>query len=411
MKKKTHLLSLLLLFILSNISFAQNELKHPHPIAKEDGFSYRSLMKLLDMDSLYIGSKYENSYHDMLSVLYSRVGRYKEAMRHAEKGYLFRNTMSSAKYYKNVIPVPLSGLMDSIIENNRVIMFNEMHFNPRHRAFVVSWLKKCYDNGYRYLAAETISAKDTLLNERRTVLLGTSGFYSDEPVFGDFLRTAQNIGYDLVPYERTDMNKEREEAQAENLIKNILEKDPDAKFILLGGMGHISDQDGWPSMGRYFREESGIDPFTLDCGVMFFGEQYEGMDSLREAFFTHIDNMQEKEPILVYDTIKNKYISFAGMDATSCLPRTNFIEDNIPDWKVYNGKVLFSVNRRFLKKYGFEEGCVSAFLKSEGTECVPVDQYMYFTDEEEFKLALYKGEYILRFDNGESYKYKEIKVR
>ena len=26
-------------------------------------------------------------------------------------------------------------------------------------------------------------------------------------------------------------------------------------------------------------------------------------------------------------------------------------------------------------------------------------------------LALYKGEYILRFDNGESYKYKEIKVR
>ena len=223
MKKKTHLLSLLLLFILSNISFAQNELKHPHPIAKEDGFSYRSLMKLLDMDSLYIGSKYENSYHDMLSVLYSRVGRYKEAMRHAEKGYLFRNTMSSAKYYKNVIPVPLSGLMDSIIENNRVIMFNEMHFNPRHRAFVVSWLKKCYDNGYRYLAAETISAKDTLLNERRTVLLGTSGFYSDEPVFGDFLRTAQNIGYDLVPYERTDMNKEREKAQAENLIKNILE--------------------------------------------------------------------------------------------------------------------------------------------------------------------------------------------
>ena len=99
------------------------------------------------------------------------------------------------------------------------------------------------------------------------------------------------------------------------------------------------------------------------------------------------------------------------MDATSCLPRTNFIEDNIPDWKVYNGKVLFSVNRRFLKKYGFKEGCVSAFLKSEGTECVPVDQYMYFADEEEFKLALYKGEYILRFDNGESYKYKEIKVR
>ena len=45
--------------------------------------------------------------------------------------------------------------MDSIIENNRVIMLNEMHFNPHSRAFVISWLEKCYQNGYRYFAAET----------------------------------------------------------------------------------------------------------------------------------------------------------------------------------------------------------------------------------------------------------------
>jgi len=30
------------------------------------------------------------------------------------------------------------------------------------------------------------------------------------------------------------------------------------------------------------------------------------------------------------------------MDATCCLPRTRFIEDNIPDWKLYNGKVLYN---------------------------------------------------------------------
>jgi hypothetical protein len=30
---------------------------------------------------------------------------------------------------------------------------------------------------------------------------------------------------------------------------------------------------------------------------------------------------------------------------------------------------------------------------------------MYGKDESEFKLALYKGEYLLRFDDGKEYKY------
>jgi hypothetical protein len=36
---------------------------------------------------------------------------------------------------------------------------------------------------------------------------------------------------------------------------------------------------------------------------------------------------------------------------------------------------------------------------------------MYGKDEKEFKLALYKGEYLLRFDDGEKYKYATIKVK
>ena len=48
------------LLLLSALTFqsalAQNDnLKHPSAVAKEDGFSYRSLLKLLDMDSIYIG--------------------------------------------------------------------------------------------------------------------------------------------------------------------------------------------------------------------------------------------------------------------------------------------------------------------------------------------------------------------
>ena len=111
------------------------------------------------------------------------------------------------------------------------------------------------------------------------------------------------------------------------------------------------------------------------------------------------------------DTVKHIFPCGSGMDATCCLPRTRFIEDNIPDWKLYNGKVLFTLDRRFIDENGFPKGCVSAFLKSEGEQCVPIDQYMYGKDEKEFKLALYKGEYLLRFDDGKEYRYVTIEVK
>lgn len=389
---------------------AQSDFKHPSVIAKEEGFGYRALKTLLGMDSVYADTYFESSYHEFLGIMYSQVGRYKEARRESEAtGTMFTDHMRFAHNYKDAKAIPLSKVMDSIIENNRVIMLNEMHFNPHSRAFAISWLEKCYQNGYRYLAAETLLARDSLLNERRTVLWNeTGGFVCDEPVFGDLFRTALNMGYTLVPYESFDFNK-REQGQAENLVKNILDKDPEAKFLLFAGFGHITDREGWNMMGSFFKEKSGIDPFTMDC-VMTFDDPYGEADSLLTTYYDLIDTMPVREPILFYDTVKHVYINLSGMDATCCLPRTRFIEDNIPGWKLYNGKVLYAIDRSFIDENGFPEGCVSAFLKSEGEKCVPVDQYMYGKDEKEFKLALYKGEYLLRFDDGKEYKYKAIKV-
>ncbi len=409
--KNMYLLVLLTTLTFQNaIAQNNNELKHPYAIAKEDGFSYRSLKKLLDMDSVYIDSKFENGFHDLLSILYSRVGHYKEARREAEAcGTMFLNHNKYANHYKDTKAIPLSDVMDSIIENNRVIMLNEMHFNPHSRAFVISWLEKCHQNGYRYLAAETLFAKDSLVNERRTVLLGKTGFYCDEPIFGDLLRTALNLGYTLVSYEGDGFGVDREVNQAKNLVENILGNDPEAKFLLLGGFGHIADRNGWYTMGRYFKEQSGIDPFTLDC--LFFDDPYWEADSLLATYYDLIDAMPIRESVVFYDTVQHIYPCTSGMDATCCTPRTRFIEANIPDWKLYNGKVLYTINHRFIKKNGFPEGCVSAFLKSEGEQCVPIDQYMYGKDEKEFKLALYKGEYLLRFDDGKEYKYATINLK
>ena len=54
-----------ILLLFAALSFqsavAQNEQPNPYQVAKEDGYGYRSLIKLLDMDSTFIGSKFEHS--------------------------------------------------------------------------------------------------------------------------------------------------------------------------------------------------------------------------------------------------------------------------------------------------------------------------------------------------------------
>ena len=130
----------------------QNDLKSPYAVAKEDGFSYRSLEKLIGMDSLYVGSKFEAPYHDLMSILYSRVGHYTDAMRMAEKGSLFSDKTRLAKTYENVITIPLSEVMDSIIENNRVIIENEKAEIEKYKREIES-LKSDYENRQKKLDA------------------------------------------------------------------------------------------------------------------------------------------------------------------------------------------------------------------------------------------------------------------
>jgi tetratricopeptide (TPR) repeat protein len=343
------------LLLLSALTFqsavAQNEQPNPYQVAKEDGYGYRSLIKLLDMDSTFIGSKFEHSYHDLLAILYSRVGRYKEARREAEAcGTQFLDNMRFKNSYKDVKAIPLSEIMDSIIANNRVIMMNERHFNPHSRAFVISWLEKCYENGYRYLAAETLFAKDSLLNERRSVLLGETGFYSNEPVYGDMLSTALNLGYTLVPYEGDGFGVDREVNEAKNLVERIISQDPEAKFLLLGGFGHIADRNGWYTMGRYFKEQSDIDPFTMEC--TFFHDPYGETDSLQTVYYDLIDAIKG------WTLTKENKLAFVDTDVVTSLKETNgnfmydYIRYGLEYVKLVRNILLYKVAKSLIDKDG-----------------------------------------------------------
>lgn len=103
---------------------------------------------------------------------------------------------------------------------HQAVFINEAHHVPRDRAFAATLLPKLRSLGFSYLAVETLADADSQLNARGYPVRA-SGFYSNEPVFGDLLRTAIALGFTVVP--------------ARHVTDRILAKDPKARLVVYGG--------------------------------------------------------------------------------------------------------------------------------------------------------------------------------
>lgn len=159
--------------------------------------------------------------------------------------------------------------------SERVVMINEAHHDASSRLLTLDLLPLLYERGFRYLAAEAFEATDTALNERGYPVDST-GLYTRETVFAALVREAARLGYTLVPYEieRGDependtlsYQQRRDHEQARHLAARTVEIDPDARVLVHAGYAHVEETptDYWTPMAHYFRQRTGIDPFTVD---------------------------------------------------------------------------------------------------------------------------------------------------
>jgi hypothetical protein len=152
-------------------------------------------------------------------------------------------------------------------------MIDEAHEKPQHRVFTESLLVELYQNGFRYLALETLNPYPNASLKHLNML---TGHFTCEPLAGELVRWALDIGYTLVAYEDTSSThtvNQREYAQAENINK-ILLKDKQAKILVHAGAAHLEEgasEDGRIPMAAYFKIISGIDPLTIDQTAMTEG--------------------------------------------------------------------------------------------------------------------------------------------
>ena len=166
----------------------------------------------------------------------------------------------------------------------QIVILNEAHHVPMHRAFAMALARELKKIGYTYLACETFSPEPL----GRGYIAQGSGHYLNEPVFANFLREAQKDNWKFVPYENervdpslpfADQIRLRELGQVNNLQKRVLAKDPNAKIFMYVGYSHAAEQpeagskDGIPWMAAYLKQRTGIDPLTIDQTTMMAHEQ------------------------------------------------------------------------------------------------------------------------------------------
>lgn len=150
--------------------------------------------------------------------------------------------------------------------NRRIVIINESHHAPMHRAFAMQLARELKKLGFTYLACETFEDAQPM---SKGYLARDAGYYSQDPVFANFLRDAAKDGWKMVQYEPFD-ERPREQGEASNLFDRTFARDPDAKVFVLVGYGHLrkkptADEDPRQAMmAAHLAKLSGHDPLVID---------------------------------------------------------------------------------------------------------------------------------------------------
>ncbi len=316
-------------------------------------------------------------------------------------------------------PEPAIEAIVRAAEGKRVVMINEAHHSPRHRAFSHQLMLALRKAGFTHFAAETFC------NGCQTLLAGgaptrQTGYYTMEPVFGDLARQAAAAGYKLVGYEMrfdqmppTGTNpataeaiNHRERAQAENL-KAQLDADPAMRVLVHVGFGHLNETS--PERATHLfggrLKELGEDPLTVDQieGTPQADAAYDS--ALYRAYVTRF-GAPAAPVVLVNDPAHRFSINLVDL---SVIHPTQHEVAGRPDWLAMDGYrrpyavVLAPLATRSL---------VRAFVVGEPAGAIAMDQMLVEPGAAAVTLMLPAGDYrvVRQTEAGENLPVGEVHV-
>ncbi len=382
-----------------------SSLNNLHYLAGDNLHYLYPLYQLLGSDKKFQQLYSTSGYYNLLSQCASFTGDYAGALEYQQTAdstklddVELRQIGKSIQQLKNIKNVDAERFISFIAQNYRVIMLNEAYNKPVHRAFAFSLLDNLYKKGFRYLAMEMLNP---LPDQELGKLTYKTGHFATEPVAGEMIRLALEIGFQLVAYEDPLASQhtptERDSIQAVN-IASILNKDPQARIFVYAGYGHIAEKSTTPDfipMGMAFKRITGIDPLTIDQTDM----TEESNFSFGKAFYEkYLEKFPVTSPSIPLENDEPVNITGTTLyDLTVIHPRTDY-RDARPTW-------LSLSNRRqpvYIKPRNKDIFLVQAYYQFESIgaipgHVVPADQTYFATGKGYYLLYLRRGLYILIF--------------
>lgn len=159
----------------------------------------------------------------------------------------------------------------------QIVILNEAHHVPMHRAFSMRLARELRKLGFEYLACEALTPG---VNPNAGVVDQRSGAYLQDPVFAEFIREARRDGWKLVAYEADvdasvqgpERISQREQGQARNLVEQVFAWQPQVRIFIHVGYGHAVKTPQALGQGRgsvlwmagELKQMTGIDPLSID---------------------------------------------------------------------------------------------------------------------------------------------------
>jgi hypothetical protein len=255
----------------------------------------------------------------------------------------------------------------------RAVFFNEAHNIPLTRTLTVQLLARLRAEGFNYFAAETVNSRDIGL-QSRGYPIDNSGFYTEEPIAAEMVRTALKLGYKVIGYDAlSDVTGDARQAeQARNIHRQVFANDPNARLVLDAGYAHIMEEgdfQGGSSMAQYLHRWYDIDILTVEQ-TMLYGHPSAGDD--HPYYAPVMGRLHPKEPLVFVSKDGKPWSLRPGYDVSVWFP-PSIIRRGRPTWASLGGERM--------PYYASGQPCnrhypcmVEARYASEGDDAIPADR-------------------------------------
>lgn len=284
---------------------------------------------------------------------------------------------------------PAVEALAKLTRDRKAVFFNEAHNIVQTRSLTVRMLKALREQGFNWFAAETLYETDKDLT-KRGYPTAESGFYLQEPVYAEMVRTALDLGYKVVAYEAVanPRGDAREREQARHLYDRVFGVDPDARLVVNAGYAHIQETGKYlegKSMANYFRERSKIDPLTIEQTMMI---EHDTPDHDHPIYRSVVAATRPHDPVVYVKDDGEPWSLKPGLYDVSVFLPPDVTVHGRPDWLDLGGlRKPFKIDQKVCEDHF--PCLVEARYADEGKDAIPADRVMLF-HRESYEAARFK---------------------